>query len=95
MGGKSAHAAQCYNSPVLTKLIGLILHFESFEQQCVIIKGLLQSDQLKKNIVTIEIDQSLSNCEMYEHRCLKSINKLYTSSGKCDYQLQFKAILEE
>ena len=31
---------------------------------------------------------------MYEHRCLENINKLYTSAGKCDDQLKFKAIIE-
>ena len=31
---------------------------------------------------------------MYEYICLVNINKIYTSSGKCDYQLQFKEILE-
>ena len=32
---------------------------------------------------------------MYEHRCLENTNKLYTSAGKYDDQLQFKAITEE
>ena len=45
-------------------------------------------------MVTIGIDQSLSNCAMYERRCLENINKLYTSSGKCDNQLQFKSVIE-
>ena len=31
---------------------------------------------------------------MYKHRCLENINKLYTSTGKYDDQLQFKSILE-
>ena len=31
---------------------------------------------------------------MYEHRCLENIKKLYTSSGKYNHPLQFKAILE-
>ena len=41
MGGKTSHSAQCSCS--LTNVIDLILYIESFEQQCVIIKGLLQS----------------------------------------------------
>ena len=45
-------------------------------------------------MVTIVIDKSLSNCAMYEHRCLENIKKIYTSSGKCDNKLQFRAILE-
>ena len=45
-------------------------------------------------MITIGIDQSLSNGAMYEHRCLENINKLYTSSVKCDDKMQFKAIIE-
>ena len=35
-------------------------------------------------MVTIEVDQSLSNCAMYEHK----------SSGNCDDQQHWKDILE-
>ena len=31
---------------------------------------------------------------MYKHICLENIKKLYTYSGKCNDQLQFKAIIE-
>ena len=31
---------------------------------------------------------------MYDHRCLVNVKKLYTSAGKFDYHLQFKAIIE-
>ena len=31
---------------------------------------------------------------MYEHRCLEIIKKVYTSSGKCDDKIQFRAIIE-
>ena len=44
MGGKTAHATQCYKSRALTKVIDLFLDIESFEQQCVMLKKLLQSD---------------------------------------------------
>ena len=71
-------------------MIDLVLDIESFEQYCVIIKGLLQSDWLKQQMVIIGIYQSLSNFAMYEHRCLENIKKLYTSAGKYDSQLQFK-----
>ena len=40
--GESAHDSQCYKLHALTKVIGLIPWILSFEQQCVIIKGLLQ-----------------------------------------------------
>ena len=56
MGGKTAQAAQCSKSRALTKVIDLILDIESFEQQCVMLKDLLQSDRLKQHILTIGID---------------------------------------
>ena len=31
---------------------------------------------------------------MYEHICLKNIKKLYTSAGKCNFQLKFKENFE-
>ena len=45
-------------------------------------------------MVTIGVDQSLSNSTMYEHRCLGNIKQLYKYSGKCDDQKQYKAIIE-
>ena len=95
MYSRTAHPAQCLKSRALTKVIYLIIDIESFEQQYFILKDLLQSDWMKQHIITIGIDKLLSNCEMYEHRCLVSIKKLYTYDGKCNYQIQFKAIIEE
>ena len=60
MCGERGHSAQCSKSRALTEVIDLILDIESFEQQCVIIRGLLQSDRLKQHMVTIGIDQALS-----------------------------------
>ena len=45
-------------------------------------------------MVTIGVDQLLSNSAMYEHRCLENIKKLYKSVGKCDEQQEYKTILE-
>ena len=56
-----------------TKLIGTILDIDSFDQQCVIIKGLLQSEQLKQHMVIIVVDQSLINSALYEHIFLEDI----------------------
>ena len=44
---KTAHAEQCAKSRALDKFIYSIHEIESFEQKCVIIKGLSQSEQLK------------------------------------------------
>ena len=57
IGGKYVHAAQCAKSQALTKFIGSILDIESFEQKCVIMKGLLQLDWIKQRMATIGIDQ--------------------------------------
>ena len=54
---------------------------------------MLQSYQLKQHMVTIGIDQLLSNCAMYEHRFPGKLKKLYTSASKFYDQLRFKAIL--
>ena len=67
MNGETAHSEPCPRSFALNKVIDLIIEIKSLEQKCVILKGLLQSDQLKQYMVTIGIYQSLSNCEMYEH----------------------------
>ena len=45
-------------------------------------------------MLTIRIDQSLSNCAMYEHRYLEKSRKLYIYAGKCNDQMQFEAIIE-
>ena len=49
-----------------------IFYIYLFEQQCVIIEGLLRSEQLEKNTVAIGVDQSLSNSDLYEHIYLKT-----------------------
>ena len=50
---------------------------------------------MEQHMVTIGIDQYLSNSALYEHRCLENINRVYKSGGKCDYKQQYKAIIEE
>ena len=45
-------------------------------------------------MVTTELDQSLRNSRIYEHRCLENVKKLYKSSGKWDDQQHYKAIIE-
>ena len=65
MDGKIVHAEQWDKSRALTKVIDSIPDIHSFDQKCVIIKGLLQSEKLKQRMFTIGVDQSLSNCAMY------------------------------
>ena len=91
---RSSQTAKCVKSRIMTKVIDYLLYINTFEHQCVVLKGMLQSPRLKYHMKTISIDQSLNNSDTFEHRCLKNINKLYQHYGKCDNQQQFKDILE-
>ena len=91
---KYAQAARCVKSRIITKVIDFVLLIDAFEQQYVVLKGMLQSPHLEYHMKTIGIDQSLSNSAVFEQRCIQNINKLYKHSVKCDDQQQFKYILE-
>ena len=92
--GKSAQAAKCVKYRINNKVIYCVLLIDTFEKQCVVLKGILQSPRLKYNMNTIGIYQLLRNSDIFEHRCLQNINKLYKHSGKCDSQQKFKDIIE-
>ena len=55
---------------------------------------MLQSSRLKYHIQTIGIHPSLSKNDIYKHKCLENIKKVYKQAGKCDDQQQFKDVLE-
>ena len=74
---ESEQAARCIKSRIMTKVIDYVLSIDTFEQQCVVLKGMLQPPRLKYHVQTIGIDPSLSNNTMYEHKCLENIKKLY------------------
>ena len=78
----------------MTKVIDYIISIDTFEQQCVILKGMLQSPRLKYHVQNIGIHPSLSNNAIYEHKCIENIKNLYKQNGKCDNKQQFKDILE-
>ena len=78
----------------MTEVIDSVISIDKFEQQCVVLKGMLQPSKIKDHIQTIGIDQSLINNALYEHKCLENIKKLYKQAGKCDDQQQFKDFLE-
>ena len=92
--GKTAQAARCIKPRIMTKVIDYFLSIDTFEQQCVVLKGMLQSLQLKDHAETIIIDQYLRNNALYEHKCLENIKKLYKNVGKCDGEQQLKYIIE-
>ena len=92
--GKSDQASRCIKSRITTKLIYSFLSIDKFEQQYVVLKGVLQSLRLKYHVHNIVIHPSLSNNAIYKHKYLENIKKLYKQAGKCDVQKQFKDILE-
>ena len=55
--GKTDQAARCIKSRIMTKVIDYVLSIDTFEQKCVILKGMLQSPRLKDHVQTIGIDQ--------------------------------------
>ena len=57
INSKSPHDSQCVKSRILNKAIHYILSIDTFEQQCVFIKFMLQSSRLKDHMKTIGIDQ--------------------------------------
>ena len=78
----------------MTKVIDYVLSIDTFEQQCVVLKGMLQSPRPKYYVQTIVIDQYLSNSAIYEYKYLENIKHLYKKYGKYDNQQQFKYIFE-
>ena len=91
---KSSHASQCVKSRVLKKVLDSILSINAFEQQCVVIKCLLQSSRLEDHMETIGIDQSSFARSSFEHRCMSNIKKIYEHAGKCDDQQNLKDIID-
>ena len=45
-------------------------------------------------MVAITIGLLFSNSELHEHICLENVKNLYKSDFKCDYQQQYKYIIE-
>ena len=93
--GKSDQATMCIKSRIMTKVIDSVLKIDKFEQKCVVLKDMLQSPRLKYHVHTIGIHRSLSKKSIYEHKCLEKIKRLYKQAGKCEYQQQFKYIVED
>ena len=55
--GKYDQAVRCIKSRITTMAIDSVLSVNNLEQQCVVIKGMLQSPRLKYHLKTIGIDQ--------------------------------------
>ena len=55
---------------------------------------MLQSSRIAYNMKTIGIDQSSFTRSSFEHIYMNNIKKIYQHVGKCNYQQNFKYILE-
>ena len=77
------------------RLLRPLNYIGSLENKCSIFKRILKSEQLKQHIIAIVLGQLLSNSDMYEHRCLENIKKLFKSAGKCENHSQYKAIIKQ
>ena len=76
INARSSHAAQCVKLSIINKEIDYILYTDKFEQQCVLIKGMLQSPRLEYHTKTIVMDQSLCTRSSFEKFVLNNI-KVY------------------
>ena len=94
INGRSYHAAQCVKSRMMNKSIDYILYIEIFEQEIVVIKGMLQPLRLEDHMKTIGIYQSLFNRSSFEHKCLNNIKHIFQHAVKCDDQQNLKDILD-
>ena len=81
-------------SILLKKVVDSILSINTFEQQCVVIKCMLQSSRLEDHMDTICIYQSSFTRSSFEHRCMNNIKKIYQHAGKCDDQQNLKYIID-
>ena len=79
----------------MNKAVYYILSFDTFEQQFIVLKGMLQSPRLEDHMKTIIIDQSLSNRTSVEHKHLNNIKKIYQNSGEFDEQQNLRDILDD
>ena len=71
INGKYSQASKCVKSRIMTKVIDYVIYIDKFEQNCVALKGMLQTLRLKDHMKNIGIDQSLINSAIFEHICLK------------------------
>ena len=77
----------------MNKAVYSILSIDTFEQQYVLMKCMLQSSRLEDHMKTIGIDQSLCTRSSFEHKCMNNIKKIYQHAGKCDDQKTSRVLL--
>ena len=54
--GKTAQAVRCIKSRIMTKVVDSVFLVDTVKQQCVVLKGMLKSPQLKDHVQTIGIE---------------------------------------
>ena len=81
INGKYSQTAKCVKFMIITKFINYTLYIDTFEQQFLVLKGMLQSTHLKYHMKTIGINQSLSNSASFEQLSLNNIKKIYQHAG--------------
>ena len=95
INGQSSQADNCVKSRIMNKVVDYILSIDTFEQQFVLTKDMLQSMHLKDHMKSIGTDQSLSNSASFEHHFLNNIKNMYQHSGQCDDQQEFNYVIED
>ena len=70
--GKTSQAVRCIKSIIMNEVIDSVLFIDTFEQKCVVIKGILQWPQLKYHVQTIGIEQSLRKIVYINTNVLKT-----------------------
>ena len=81
---------------IMTKVIDSVIFIDTFEQQCVMLKAMLQSLRLKDHVHNIGIEQSLRNFFLMNTKVLKtSINytKMLVSVTNSSNSMIFLSLL--
>ena len=71
-----------------------ILYIDTFEQQCIVNKCMLQTSRFEDYMKTIGIDRSSFTMFYFEHICMNNIKKIYQHAGKCDDQQNLNDIID-
>ena len=65
---KTAQVARCVKYTIMAEVIDSVILINIFEQQCVVLNGILQSPHIKEHVKTIGIHQSERNSSLFENK---------------------------
>ena len=77
--GKSDQTTRCVQSRKMNRVIDYVLSIGTFEQQCVVLKVMVQSTRLKDHVHTIGIEPFLINNILYMNINVLKTSKHYTN----------------